>query len=100
MPELVSQHKDDVLYVQFTSQKILSDVLIAQIGRELLEFAREATGKLLLDFLGVTFMSSAMCSKLLLLREKCRRLGMSLKLCGLSPSVREIFEICADRPGA
>ena len=37
MPELVSQHKDDILLVQFTSQKILSDVLIAQIGRELLE---------------------------------------------------------------
>ena len=41
MPELLSQQKDDVLVVQFTSPKILSDVLIAQIGRELLELGRE-----------------------------------------------------------
>ena len=71
MPELVSQHKDDILIVQFTSQKILSDVLIAQIGRELLELADEANGKMVLDFQGVTF----------------------VKLCNIAPSIMEVFEI-------
>jgi anti-sigma B factor antagonist len=93
MPELVSQHKDDVLLVQFTSQKILSDVLIAQIGRELLELASEANGKLLLDFQGVTFMSSAMIGKIVLLNKKCKADSTDLKLCNIAPSIMEVFEI-------
>ena len=93
MPELVSQHKDDVLIVQFTSQKILSDVLIAQIGRELLELADEANGKMVLDFQGVTFMSSAMIGKIVLLSKKCAGNKTVVKLCQIAPSIKEVFEI-------
>ncbi len=93
MPELLSQHKDDVLVVQFTSQKILSDVLIAQIGRELLELADEANGKMLLDFRGVTFMSSAMIGKIVLLNKKCKKSKTTIKLCNISASIMEVFEI-------
>lgn len=93
MPELVSQHKDDVLIVQFTTQKILSDVLIAQIGRELLELADEANGKMLLDFQGVTFMSSAMIGKIVLLNKKCKASKTTIKLCNIAPSIMEVFEI-------
>ena len=93
MPELVSQHKDDVLIVQFTSQKILSDVLIAQIGRELLELADEANGKMVLDFQGVTFMSSAMIGKIVLLNKKCKANSTIVKLCNIAPSIMEVFEI-------
>ena len=93
MPELVSQHKDDVLIVQFTSQKILSDVLIAQIGREVLELADEADGKMLLDFQGVTFMSSAMIGKIVLLNKKCKQNKITIKLCNIAPSIMEVFEI-------
>ncbi|NLF69245.1 MAG: STAS domain-containing protein [Candidatus Anammoximicrobium sp.] len=93
MPELVSQHKDDVLLVQFTSQKILSDVLIAQIGRELLELADQANGKMVLDFQGVTFMSSAMIGKIVLLNKKCKANSTTVKLCNIAPSIMEVFEI-------
>ena len=93
MPELLSQHKDDVLVVQFTSQKILSDVLIAQIGRELLELADEANGKMVLDFQGVTFMSSAMIGKIVLLNKKCKNNKTTIKLCNIAPSIMEVFEI-------
>jgi anti-anti-sigma factor len=93
MPELVSQHKDDVLIVQFTSQKILSDVLIAQIGREVLELADQADGKMLLDFQGVTFMSSAMIGKIVLLNKKCKQNKTIIKLCNIAPSIMEVFEI-------
>ena len=98
MPELLSQQKDDVLIVQFTSQKILSDVLIAQIGRELLELADEADGKLLLDFQGVTFMSSAMIGKIVLLNKKCKQNKTTIKLCNIAPSIKEVFEITRLRP--
>jgi anti-sigma B factor antagonist len=93
MPELLSQHKDDVLIVQFQAQKILSDVLIAQIGRELLELADEANGKMLLDFQGVTFMSSAMIGKIVLLNKKCKANKTTVKLCNIAPSIMEVFEI-------
>jgi anti-anti-sigma factor len=93
MPELLSQHKDDVLVVQFQSQKILSDVLIAQIGRELLELADQADGKMLLDFRGVSFMSSAMIGKIVLLNKKCKQNKTTIKLCNISPSIMEVFEI-------
>jgi len=93
MPELVSQHKDDILLVQFTSQKILSDVLIAQIGRELLELADQANGKMVLDFQGVTFMSSAMIGKIVLLNKKCKANNTTVKLCNIAPSIMEVFEI-------
>ena len=97
MPELVSQHKDDVLIVQFTSQKILSDVLIADIGRELLEFVDEANGKMVLDFQSVTFMSAAMIGKLVLLNKKCKITNTTVKFCNVcstgSTSPMEVFEI-------
>lgn len=93
MPELLSQQKDDVLVVQFTSPKILSDVVIAQIGRELLELADETDGKMLLNFQGVTFMSSAMIGKIVLLNKKCKANKTTIKLCNISPSIMEVFEI-------
>jgi anti-sigma B factor antagonist len=93
MPELLSQQKDDVLVVQFTSQKILSDVVIAQIGRELLELADEANDKMLLNFQGVTFMSSAMIGKIVLVNKKCKANKTAVKLCSISPSIMEVFEI-------
>lgn len=97
MPELMSKQegeKADVLVVQFTSQKILSDVVIAQIGRELLELADQAgDGKMLLDFQGVTFMSSAMIGKIVLVNKKCKANKTTIKLCDISPSIMEVFEI-------
>jgi len=93
MSELVSQHKDDVLLIQFTSQKILSDALIARIGRELLELADEANGKMVLDFQGVTFMSAAMIGKIVLVKKKCDKDKIQLKCCNLAPCIEEVFAI-------
>lgn len=93
MPELVSQLKDGVLIAQFTSQEILSDVLIAQTGRELFELAVQSNGKMVVDFQSVTFMSTAMIGKIVLLKKKCDSDRMQLKLCNIAPSIEEIFAI-------
>jgi len=81
MPEVLSQQRDDVLIGQFTSQRILDDMLVAQIGRELLELADRAEGKMLLDFQGVTLMSSAMIGKIVLLNKKCKAGKTDLSVC-------------------
>jgi anti-sigma B factor antagonist len=92
MPEVLSQRKDDVLIGTFTSQKILEDTLIAQVRRELLDMADRAEGKMLLDFQGVTFMSSSMIGSIVLLNKKCRG-RTEIRMCNISPSVMEVFEI-------
>jgi len=93
MSELSSQRRDEVLVIRFTAQKILADTAIAQIGRELLELADQADGKMLLNFEDVTFMSSAMIGKIVLLNKKCIAAKTVVKLCSIAPSIREVFEI-------
>jgi anti-sigma B factor antagonist len=93
MPGLESQQNNDVLVAKFTVQKILDDVLIAEIGQELLELADQAEGKMLLDFQGVTFMSSAMIGKVVQLNKKCKANKAQLKMCNIGPSVMGVFEI-------
>jgi anti-sigma B factor antagonist len=92
MPEFLCQHKDGVLIAQFTSDKILDDVLIVDIGRELLELAEQAEGKMLLDFQGVTFMSSAMIGKVVLLSKKCRANKAELRMCNVPASVIDVLD--------
>ena len=93
MSELLCHRSDEVLVVQFTAQKILTDTIIAQIGRELLGLVDEAEGKMLLNFQGVTFMSSAMIGKIVLLSKKCGSNKTIIKLCNIAPSIKEVFEI-------
>ena len=93
MSDLLSFQRDDVLVIRFTSPRILSDVMIAQIGHELIKLADQANGKLLLDFSGVAFMSSAMIGKIVLLNKKCKASNTVVKLCNIAPSIMEVFEI-------
>ena len=44
----------------------------------------EAEKKLLLDFTGVSFMSSAMIGKLVLLHKKCKSAEILMKVCNIS----------------
>ena len=93
MSDLLTLQRDDVLVIRFTSPRILSDVMIAQIGQELIKLADQANGKLLLDFSGVSFMSSAMIGKIVLLNKKCQSNKTTVKLCSISPTIKEVFEI-------
>jgi anti-anti-sigma factor len=93
MPGLESQQKNDVLIARFTVQKILDDVLIAEIGSELLELADQADGKMLLDFQDVAFMSSSMIGRIVMLNKKCKASKTDLKMCNIGPSVMGVFEI-------
>jgi anti-anti-sigma factor len=90
---MLTRQKNDVLIAQFTSQKILEDTLIAEIGRELLELADQAEGKMLLDFQGVAFMSSSMIGRIVLLNKKCKASKTEIKMCNVAPSIMGVFEI-------
>ncbi len=85
---------DGVLVVSFTDAKILDEAKIAQIGKELMDFVAQADqGKMLVDFSGVSFMSSAMIGKLVLLHKRCKTAEINMKVCNISDNVMEVFKI-------
>ena len=94
MSSLRTVENEDVTVVYFNEAKILDDARIQQIGADLLEMSNKAAeGKLLLNFQGVAFMSSAMIGKLVLLNKKCKTNNVQLKLCNITPNVAEVFKI-------
>ena len=95
MSSLKSREEEGVLIVNFTDAKILDEARIQQIGTELMEMnaAASQTKKMLLNFQGVQFMSSAMIGKLVLLNKKSKGAEVELKFCDISPNVMEVFKI-------
>ncbi len=95
MSSLKTQEIEEVLVVNFTDAKILDEARIQQIGQELMNAAASAgqKKKMLLNFQGVQFMSSAMIGKLVLLNKKCKTDEVALKMCSISTNVLEVFKI-------
>ena len=95
MSSLKSREEEGVLVVNFTDAKILDEARIQQIGAELMEMVAAASQnkKMLLNFHGVQFMSSAMIGKLVLLNKKAKGSEIELKFCNISPNVLEVFKI-------
>lgn len=94
MPAITTQMQEEVLLVGFTDNKILDGQRIEQVGRELQESIVEAGHKkLLVNFRGVSFMSSAMITKLVMMNKGCKAQGVALKFCEVSPNVMEVFKI-------
>jgi len=89
------QDQGEVLIVYFLVGTITDQSLIEQIGNEFSDVAMEAAGnrKLIVNFQGVKFMSSAMLGKLLPLNKRCKADKIKLKLCNLSPNLMEVFKI-------
>ncbi len=94
MASITTQNQGEILIVGFTDSKILDSQRIEQIGKDLLGSVPEALHKkLVLNFRGVSFMSSAMITKLVMLNKNCKAQGVALKFCDVSPNVMEVFKI-------
>ncbi len=94
MAGLRSEEKEEIKVVYFNDAKILDEVRIQQVGQELMEMADNATnGKMVVNFNNVTFMSSAMIGKVILLNKKCKTNNVKLKLCNISDNVMEVFKL-------
>ena len=94
MPNLRSEEKEEVLVVYFNDAKILDESKIQQIHAELTEKLDEVpAGNLLLNFENVSFMSSAMIGKIILLNKKCKNSEIKFKLCNISDNVLEVFKL-------
>ncbi|HID75939.1 MAG TPA: anti-sigma factor antagonist [Planctomycetaceae bacterium] len=89
------QEKNDVVVVYFRQAKILDESTIRQIGEEFKNLTIEAAAsrKLLLNFERVEFMSSSMVGQIIRLNKQCKQDKVRLKLCGISPSIMEVFNL-------
>ncbi len=84
----------DVTVVCFRDQKILDDLNIQELGRELSRLVEvEDCRKLLLNFSTVEFLSSAALGKLITLDKKVKAAEGTLKLCNIQPEIYEVFAI-------
>jgi anti-sigma B factor antagonist len=94
MSSLEMREEENVLVVGFTKAKILDETTIEQIGKELNEAVQKAPdAKIVLNFNGVSFMSSAMIGKLVSFNNACKTSDVKLKLCAISDNVMEVFKI-------
>ena len=94
MAALKVEELDGALVAAFSDAKILDEAKIEQIGGELMEcVTKTPNARLVLDFDGVTFMSSSMIGKLVLLHKKCKKGEVALKVCNVSDNVMEVFKI-------
>jgi anti-anti-sigma factor len=82
----------DVIVVRLGKYQVLDELTVNEISDELLGVAdRPDCHRLLLDFSGVTRLSSTMLERLVKLHRKMEPKGEKLGLCGVNPQLRPVF---------
>jgi len=83
-----------VTVIRFRDRKILDEVNIQELGKELFALVEEENRqRLCLNFSNVEFLSSAALGKLITLDKKVKAAGGKLKLCNIRPEIYEVFHI-------
>ena len=86
--------QNDVAVVGFATSRILDQSNVQQLGEEFDALVDEfKLAKIVVNFSGVTYMSSAVMGKLVGLLKKSKAAGGKLILCAIEESIFEIFEI-------
>lgn len=87
--------KNGIVFVaRFLETKILNDMVIEGIARDLYDLAaQEDCTNLLLNFSGVGFLSSSVLGKLITLNKRMKAKGGQLKLCEMKPEIYELFSL-------
>ncbi len=88
------EYSSDANIVSFMDQKILEEKDVRNLEIALMEVVEQANGaNLVLDFVNVKFMSSAVLGLLIKLSKKVYESKLRMALCGISPKIHEIFKI-------
>lgn len=84
----------DVSVVRFVDRRILDAANIEGLGDELFSLVEtDNRTRLVLNFTGVEFLSSAALNKLIILDKKVKSHGGKLVLSDLRPEIKEVFAI-------
>ena len=89
----VTAHKD-VSVVEFTENKILDELSIAEIGQALTGLAQaKERPKILLDFSNVDHLTSAALGMLINVNNRVKENNGQLRLSNIKPQIMEVFVI-------
>ena len=76
------------------ASQVLKSINIAEFGNEVLAYIKANPGlNLLLNFESVDYLSSAVLTELLRVNQAIQHSRGRLRLCAISPTIKEIFEI-------
>jgi anti-sigma B factor antagonist len=76
------------------SSSVLSMLNVTEFGKTVLKYLATHPGiNLLLDFEEVSYLSSAVLNELLRINKAIQESQGNLRLCGISPTIKEIFTI-------
>ena len=76
------------------STQMLDGANVSRFGTEVLAYVRNnPSANILIDFEKVHYMSSAGLTELLRINDTLSKGNGSVRLCGLSPDIRKVFEI-------
>ena len=91
---LEAEEVGEVTVVRFRGRHIREEEAIRAVSRSLGRLVeRDGRTRLLLDFAGIEHLASLIIAALLQLRDRTRKAGGRLALCGLRPDVAEVFRI-------
>ena len=91
---LMIRQQGGVSVVNFLGSKVLDQTNINEIGRQLMTMVEEShRTRLLINFEKVEYLSSAVLGKLIKLQKLVNERKGRLVLCGIRPSIYEVFKI-------
>ncbi len=88
------EQRSGIPTLTFSHADLIDSETIEHIGDRLMKVVEESDDdRLLVDLSGVSFMSSLMIGKLVLLKNRCKAKGIQLKFCQLSKALHEVFQL-------
>jgi len=94
MQKVISESYKDVLVIDFLCSAINNETEVKELSDMLDHYLITAVQKnILVDLSRVQFMTSAMIGALVRLKKDCAAKKITLKLCGLSGSLEEVFKV-------
>jgi anti-sigma B factor antagonist len=94
-PRIAVEYGQNATIVTFTEEKILEEHDISALQDSIMAVIESASGgmNLILDFIKVQFLSSAMLGLLIRISKRVYQRDGQLRLCNISPKIYEIFKI-------
>ena len=92
MADLFWRNREGVLIARLVVPGPISQEELDSIGLELMELPERSSGKILLDFRSVEYISSLLLAKLITLQKECKASKTDLKLCSFTPQVMEVIK--------
>jgi anti-anti-sigma factor len=86
--------KGEINIIAIDEVRLMDEVVLDQCYREIVDVLNKTEESYaLLHFGRVTFMSSSALGMLIRVHKKCKEFKIALKLCNISPDIREVFKI-------